>query len=92
MPLRYIDTVVNERGAALHGVPTHFLGALAEVDLAGEQLDLSKLRFIFTGIDKAFAYQDRSCGWITRFYRTHEATDNKVEPTRPTNASGMTMF
>ena len=86
-----VDAVVKERCTALHGVPTHFLGVLAEVERrqqAGEQLDLSQLRFIFSGIDTAFAkpmYQDRNRGWITRSYRTHETTDNNTEPTRPDN-------
>ena len=83
--------MVKERCTALHGVPTHFLGVLAEVERrqqAGEQLDLSQLRFIFSGIDTAFAkhmYQDRNRGWIARSYRTHETTDNNAEPTRPDN-------
>ena len=87
-PRAIVDAVVKERCTALHGVPTHFLGVLAEVERrrqAGEQLDLSQLRFIFSAIDKTFAehiYQDRNRGWITRPYRTHEATDSKSEPAR----------
>jgi len=41
---------VKDRCTALHGVPTHFLGVLAEVDKrqrAGGKLDLTRLR---TGI------------------------------------------
>ncbi|KAH9077898.1 acetyl-CoA synthetase-like protein [Lactarius deliciosus] len=49
-PRAIVDAVVKERCTALHGVPTHFLGVLSEVERrqqAGEQLDLSRLR---TGI------------------------------------------
>ncbi|KAH7915059.1 hypothetical protein BJ138DRAFT_1170179 [Hygrophoropsis aurantiaca] len=49
-PKAIVDAVTEERCTALHGVPTHFLGVLAEVQKrqdAGEKLDLSHLR---TGI------------------------------------------
>ncbi|KAH8993632.1 acetyl-CoA synthetase-like protein [Lactarius hatsudake] len=49
-PRAIVDAVIKERCTALHGVPTHFLGVLSEVERrqqAGEQLDLSRLR---TGI------------------------------------------
>lgn len=49
-PRAIVDAVVKERCTALHGVPTHFLGVLSEVERrqqAGEQLDFSRLR---TGI------------------------------------------
>ncbi|KAJ8584360.1 acetyl-CoA synthetase-like protein [Rhizopogon salebrosus TDB-379] len=49
-PKAIVDAVVQDRCTALHGVPTHFLGVLAEVQKrqeAGEKLDLSRLR---TGI------------------------------------------
>ncbi|KAH7926256.1 acetyl-CoA synthetase-like protein [Leucogyrophana mollusca] len=49
-PKAIVDAVVEERCTALHGVPTHFLGVLAEVQKrqeAGEKLDMSQLR---TGI------------------------------------------
>ncbi|KAJ7839575.1 hypothetical protein B0H14DRAFT_2787041 [Mycena olivaceomarginata] len=49
-PKAIVDTVAEEKCTALHGVPTHFLGVLAEVDrrLAnGETVDTSRLR---TGI------------------------------------------
>ena len=42
-----VDAVVQERCTALHGVPTHFLGVLAEVERRrkeGEHLDLRALR------------------------------------------------
>ncbi|KAJ3822650.1 acetyl-CoA synthetase-like protein [Lentinula raphanica] len=45
-----VDTLVNEKCTALHGVPTHFLGILSEIEKRkseGEGLDLSNLR---TGI------------------------------------------
>ncbi|KAG5654579.1 hypothetical protein H0H81_000104 [Sphagnurus paluster] len=49
-PKAIVDTVVAERCTALHGVPTHFLGVLAEFDERqknGEKLNTSSLR---TGI------------------------------------------
>ncbi|KAJ7600696.1 hypothetical protein C8J56DRAFT_911002 [Mycena floridula] len=49
-PIAVVDAVVAERCTALHGVPTHFLGILSEVEKRqanGEQVDLSSLR---TGI------------------------------------------
>ncbi|KAG2368652.1 hypothetical protein BDR07DRAFT_1390489 [Suillus spraguei] len=49
-PKAIVDSLVQDRCTALHGVPTHFLGVLAEVQKrqdAGEKLDLSCLR---TGI------------------------------------------
>ncbi|KAH9962203.1 acetyl-CoA synthetase-like protein [Russula dissimulans] len=49
-PRAIVDAVIKERCTALHGVPTHFLGVLAEVERrqqAGETLDFSRLR---TGI------------------------------------------
>ncbi|KAI0284616.1 acyl-CoA synthetase [Russula aff. rugulosa BPL654] len=49
-PRAIVDAVVKERCTALHGVPTHFLGVLDEVQRrqqAGEELDFSRLR---TGI------------------------------------------
>ncbi|KAF7350451.1 hypothetical protein MVEN_01350600 [Mycena venus] len=49
-PKAIVDAVVQEKCTALHGVPTHFLGVLAEVDRRrtnGETVDTSRLR---TGI------------------------------------------
>ncbi|KAJ7336305.1 hypothetical protein DFH08DRAFT_878382 [Mycena albidolilacea] len=49
-PKAIVDAVAEEKCTALHGVPTHFLGVLAEVErrLAnGETVDMSRLR---TGI------------------------------------------
>lgn len=49
-PPSIVDAVVEERCTALHGVPTHFLGVLAEVEsrrLSGETVDTGRLR---TGI------------------------------------------
>ncbi|KAL4068580.1 hypothetical protein V8B97DRAFT_1873108 [Scleroderma yunnanense] len=49
-PEAIVDAIVQERCTALHGVPTHFLGVLSEVQKrheAGEKLDLSSMR---TGI------------------------------------------
>ena len=46
-PPAIVDAVVQERCTALHGVPTHFLGVLAEVErrrAGGETLDMRQLR------------------------------------------------
>ncbi|KAG6861288.1 hypothetical protein C0995_001842 [Termitomyces sp. Mi166 len=46
-PEAIVDAVVAERCTALHGVPTHFLGVLAELDkrqAAQEKVDTSSLR------------------------------------------------
>ena len=46
-PKRIVDAVLQEKCTALHGVPTHFLGILSEVERRqqqGERLDLSNLR------------------------------------------------
>jgi acyl-CoA synthetase (AMP-forming)/AMP-acid ligase II len=46
-PKRIVDAVLQEKCTALHGVPTHFLGVLSEVERRqqqGERLDLSNLR------------------------------------------------
>jgi acyl-CoA synthetase (AMP-forming)/AMP-acid ligase II len=48
-PRAIVDAVIKERCTALHGVPTHFLGVLTEVERrqqAGEMLDFSQLRFV----------------------------------------------
>lgn len=42
-----VDAVVEEKCSVLHGVPTHFLSVLTEVEKrqqAGEKLDFSRLR------------------------------------------------
>ncbi|KAE9391098.1 acetyl-CoA synthetase-like protein [Gymnopus androsaceus JB14] len=49
-PAAIVNALVKEKCTALHGVPTHFLGVLAEVERRksrGEEVDLSNLR---TGI------------------------------------------
>ncbi|EJD05486.1 acetyl-CoA synthetase-like protein [Fomitiporia mediterranea MF3/22] len=49
-PSSIVDAVVQEKCTALHGVPTHFLGVLSEMEkrrTEGEQLDFRRLR---TGI------------------------------------------
>jgi hypothetical protein len=46
-PRMIVNALVQEQCSALHGVPTHFLGILAEVDRRhrkGDKLDLNKLR------------------------------------------------
>lgn len=48
-PKSIVDAITQEQCTALHGVPTHFLGVLAEVQRrqgAGEKLDLSRLRCV----------------------------------------------
>lgn len=47
-PKAIVDAVIGQRCTALHGVPTHFLGVLGEVEkreLAGEKLDFQGLRW-----------------------------------------------
>ncbi|KAI0689817.1 acyl-CoA synthetase [Cytidiella melzeri] len=49
-PPKIVDAVIDEKCTALHGVPTHFLGVLAEIEkrhTSGEALDFTRLR---TGI------------------------------------------
>lgn len=44
-----MDAVIEERCTALHGVPTHFLGVLDEVErrrAAGEVVDFRQLRYV----------------------------------------------
>lgn len=46
-PPAIVDAVVAEKCTALHGVPTHFLGVLSEVDKrrdAGSPANMSSLR------------------------------------------------
>jgi hypothetical protein len=46
-PKAIVEALVEEKCTALHGVPTHFLGVLAEVDrrrAGGENLDMRHLR------------------------------------------------
>jgi len=48
-PTAIVDTVVAERCTALHGVPTHFLGVIAEVERrkqSGNKPDMSTLRSV----------------------------------------------
>ncbi|EJU02271.1 acetyl-CoA synthetase-like protein [Dacryopinax primogenitus] len=46
-PRAILDTVEAEKCTALHGVPTHFLGVLGELETGGKKWDTSTLR---TGI------------------------------------------
>ncbi|KAJ1305913.1 hypothetical protein OPQ81_010632 [Rhizoctonia solani] len=46
-PKDIVRTVSEERCTALHGVPTHFIGVLDELDRVGSSVDMSSLR---TGI------------------------------------------
>ena len=46
-PKAIVDAVTEEKCTALHGVPTHFLGVLAEVEKRREEgtpVDFSRLR------------------------------------------------
>lgn len=48
-PSSIVDAVVQEKCTGLHGVPTHFLGVLAEIEKrheTGERPDLSSLRCV----------------------------------------------
>lgn len=48
-PKAIVDAIDAEKCTALHGVPTHFLGVLAEVEKrreAHEKIDFSHLRFV----------------------------------------------
>ena len=67
-PPSIVDAVVGERCTALHGVPTHFLGVLAEVDMRsrrGEDVDMSSLRC---------ADGSLMLGYIIIFLQTHSRT------------------
>jgi len=49
-----VDAVVDEKCTVLHGVPTHFLSVLTEVEKrqqAGQKLDFSKLRYAQSAIN-----------------------------------------
>ncbi|KAL5638211.1 hypothetical protein ACGC1H_005048 [Rhizoctonia solani] len=46
-PKAIVQAVSEERCTALHGVPTHFIGVLEELDRVGSSVDMSSLR---TGI------------------------------------------
>lgn len=47
-PLAIVDTLVAEQCSALHGVPTHFIGVLGEIEKrekeTGERLKFDRLR------------------------------------------------
>lgn len=48
-PPSIVDAVAEEKCTALHGVPTHFLGVLAEVEKRrseGENVDFGRLRYV----------------------------------------------
>ncbi len=62
-PRAIVDAVINERCTALHGVPTHFLAVLAEVERrqqAGEELDFSRLRFVSSSRGGTTAFPDHT--------------------------------
>lgn len=51
-PPSIVDAVVQEKCTALHGVPTHFIGVLAEIEKrreSGASFDLSRLRYVVYG-------------------------------------------
>jgi acyl-CoA synthetase (AMP-forming)/AMP-acid ligase II len=71
-PRAIVEAVINERCTALHGVPTHFMGVLAEVERRqqdGENLDFSRLRFV-------------SCSRGTAFH-DHTSVGQELPPVRP---------
>lgn len=48
-PVSIVDALSQEKCTALHGVPTHFLGVLSEVERRksrGEMVNLSNLRYV----------------------------------------------
>jgi len=48
-PPSIVDAVVEEKCTALHGVPTHFLSILDEVErrkAAGDAVDFKRLRYV----------------------------------------------
>ena len=48
-PPAIVDAVIHERCTALHGVPTHFLGVLEEIERRGiTRADFKQLRFVIT--------------------------------------------
>ncbi|KAI0634863.1 acyl-CoA synthetase [Trametes polyzona] len=49
-PPAIVDAIVQERCTALHGVPTHFLGVLAEVQRRREEGEMVDTRSLRTGI------------------------------------------
>jgi acyl-CoA synthetase (AMP-forming)/AMP-acid ligase II len=64
-PRAIVDAVIKERCTVLHGVPTHFLGVLAEVERrqqAGEKLDFSPLRFVSFWLECAFLAEHSHIG------------------------------
>lgn len=84
-PRAIVDALVAERCTALHGVPTHFLGVLAEVRArreAGENMDMSTLRYRPSerhvldrglGALTVSCAQDRHCSRDVYTNRAHEA-------------------
>jgi len=64
-PRAIVDAVIKEHCTALHGVPTHFLGVLAEVERrqqAGERLDFSRLRFVSIRLEYAILVEHAHAG------------------------------
>ena len=84
-PPSIVDAVTQERCTALHGVPTHFLGVLAEVQRRrdqGETVDVRNLRYAndtasflqTTSIaNRILLCKDRHRSWISGADRAHEA-------------------
>lgn len=49
-PVSIVDALSQEKCTAIHGVPTHFLGVLAEVERRksrGEEVNLNNLRYVY---------------------------------------------
>jgi hypothetical protein len=87
-PCAIVDAVINERCTVLHGVVTHFLSVLAEVERrqqAGEKLDFSSLRPVFFRPERAVPLtlhsQDGNYRGFACPDRAHEAADSKAEST-----------
>lgn len=50
-PPAIVDTLIAEQCSALHGVPTHFIGVLSEIEkrenATGESLKFDRLRQVY---------------------------------------------
>lgn len=102
-----MDAVTQERCTALHGVPTHFLGVLAEVEKRREDgltVDFSQLRLVLHFKNPNFRKVDQGLGGSVIILRTGIAAGSpipidlmkqlisKLNLTELTNAYGMSAF
>ena len=88
-PPSIVDAVTQEHCTALHGVPTHFLGVLAEVQRRreeGQTVEVRNLRWV----DRITVYtvwpdglydplKDGHSSWISNTYRAYEAAHREAE-------------